>query len=150
MTLHQDEDTFTNNDTEINLFSDMAVRLQIGKEFPDTAFQKGVSVLRTRSRDIEGATNAVGQGELLKQQAGSRESQSFSWVVCSVLQSCLTLQNPVDCSPQGSSLYEILQARILEWLPFPSPSDRPDPDRTCVSCIFFTGRQILYHCAIMG
>ena len=85
MTLHQDEDTFTNNDTEINLFSDMAVRLQIGKEFPDTAFQKGVSVLRTRSRDIEVATNAVGQGELLKQQAGSRESQTLSKAPSQVL-----------------------------------------------------------------
>ena len=64
-------------------------------------------------------TNAVGQGELLKQQAGSRESQSFSWVVCSVLQSCLTLQNAVKCSPRGSSVYEILQARILEWVAIP-------------------------------
>ena len=44
----------------------MAVRLQIGKEFPDTAFQKEVNSLRARSRDNEVATNAVGQGELLK------------------------------------------------------------------------------------
>ena len=29
--------------------------------------------------------------------------------------SCPTLCNPVDCNPPGSSLYEILQARILEW-----------------------------------
>ena len=101
---------------EINLFSDMAVRLQIGEEFPDTAFQKGVNSLRARSGDNEVATNAVGQRELLKQLTGSRESQSFSWVECSVLQSCLTLQNPVDCSPRGSSVYEILRARILEWV----------------------------------
>ena len=31
-------------------------------------------------------------------------------------QSCLTLCNPMDCSPPGSSVHEILQARILEWL----------------------------------
>ena len=31
-----------------------------------------------------------------------------------VAQSCLTLCNPMDCSPPGSSLHEILQARILE------------------------------------
>ena len=31
-----------------------------------------------------------------------------------VTQSCLTLCDPVDCNPQGSSVLEILQARILE------------------------------------
>ena len=31
-------------------------------------------------------------------------------------QSCLTLCNPMDCSPPGSSVYGILQARILEWV----------------------------------
>ena len=33
----------------------------------------------------------------------------------------------MDCSPPGSSVNGILQARILEWLPFPSPGDLPDP-----------------------
>ena len=33
-----------------------------------------------------------------------------------VAQSCLTLCNPVDCSPPGSSVHGILQARILEWV----------------------------------
>ena len=32
------------------------------------------------------------------------------------LQSCLTLCNPRDCSPPGSSVHGILQARILEWV----------------------------------
>ena len=32
------------------------------------------------------------------------------------LQSCLTLCDPVDCSPPGSSVHVILQARILEWV----------------------------------
>ena len=45
-----------------------------------------------------------------------------------VSQSCLTLGNPVDCSPPGSSVHGILQARILEGLPFPSPGDLPDPE----------------------
>ena len=31
------------------------------------------------------------------------------------LRSCLTLCNPVDCSPPGSSVGGTLQARILEW-----------------------------------
>ena len=33
-----------------------------------------------------------------------------------VAQSCPTLCNPTDCSPPGSSVYGILQARILEWV----------------------------------
>ena len=32
------------------------------------------------------------------------------------LQLCLTLCDPVDCSPPGSSVRGILQARILEWV----------------------------------
>ena len=31
-------------------------------------------------------------------------------------QSCLTLCEPMDCSPPGSSIHGILQARILEWV----------------------------------
>ena len=51
-------------------------------------------------------------------------------------QSCLTLCDPVDCSPQGSSVQEILQARILEWIAisFFKGSSRPR-DRTQVSYI---------------
>ena len=36
--------------------------------------------------------------------------------VCSGAQLCLTLCDPMDCSPQGSSVHGILQARILEWV----------------------------------
>ena len=32
------------------------------------------------------------------------------------LQSCLTLCDPMDCSPPGSSVHGILQARTLEWV----------------------------------
>ena len=32
-----------------------------------------------------------------------------------VAQSCLTLSDPMDCSPPGSSVHEIFQARVLEW-----------------------------------
>ena len=35
---------------------------------------------------------------------------------CSVAKLCLTLCDPVDCSPPGSSVHGILQARILEWV----------------------------------
>ena len=36
--------------------------------------------------------------------------------VCSVIKSCLTLLDPVDCSPPGSSVHGIFLARILEWV----------------------------------
>ena len=33
-----------------------------------------------------------------------------------VAQSCLTPSNPMDCSPPGSSVHGIFQARVLEWV----------------------------------
>ena len=36
------------------------------------------------------------------------------------LQSCLTVCDPMDCSPPGSSVHGILQASILEWIAVPS------------------------------
>ena len=35
---------------------------------------------------------------------------------CLVTQSCPTLCDPMDCSPPGSSVHGILQARKLEWV----------------------------------
>ena len=40
----------------------------------------------------------------------------YLWCAVLVAQSCLTLCDPMDCSPPGSSVYEIFQARILEWV----------------------------------
>ena len=36
--------------------------------------------------------------------------------VCVCAQSCPTLCDPMDCSPPGSTVHGILQARILEWV----------------------------------
>ena len=61
------------------------------------------------------------------------------------LQSSLTLCNPMDGSPPGSSVHEILQARILEWIAMLSFRGSSQPrDRTCVSYIFCIGRRLLY------
>ena len=40
-----------------------------------------------------------------------------------VAQSCLTLCDPMDCSPAGSFVHGICQARVLEWGALPSPCD---------------------------
>ena len=44
-----------------------------------------------------------------------------------VAQLCLTLCNSMDCSPPGSSVHGILQARILEWITIPFSRDLPNP-----------------------
>ena len=49
-------------------------------------------------------------------------------VCAQLLQSCLTLCDPMDWSPPGSSIRGILQARILEWVAMPPPADLPNPE----------------------
>ena len=61
-------------------------------------------------------------------------SQSQQISESEVAQSCPTLCDPVDCSPPGSSVHGILQARILKWVAmlFSRGSSR-HKDRTDVS-----------------
>ena len=62
------------------------------------------------------------------------------------VQSCPTLCGPVDCSPPGSSVRGIFQARILEWVAIPYSRRSSQPrDQTCVSGVFCIGRWVLYH-----
>ena len=55
---------------------------------------------------------------------------------CVLYQSCLTLCDPMHCSPPGSSVHGIFPARILEWVAtsFSRGSSQPR-DRTRISCI---------------
>ena len=58
-----------------------------------------------------------------------------------VAQLCLTLCDPMDYSPPGSSVHGILQARILEWIAIPFSRNLPDTRMNLVSCTvsrFFT------------
>ena len=70
-------------------------------------------------------------------------SASTGFYVCVLItQYCLTLCDPMNCSPPESSVHGILQARILEWvaIPFSRGSSRPR-DLTQVCCTagrFFT------------
>ena len=61
-------------------------------------------------------------------------------VLCTGAQSCPTLCDPMDCSPPGSSVHEILQARILEWLNMPSSRD----GKTSPSSYFNTETKKMY------
>ena len=48
----------------------------------------------------------------------------------------VTLFDPIDCNPPGSSVHGILQVRILEWVAVPISRRSSWPrDRTQVSCI---------------
>ena len=88
-----------------------------------------------------------GQGRLRRAEGGRQSTVSEQHDLCvrvcvcvcvwraKSLQSCLTLCHPVDYSLPGSSVYGILQARILEWVAMPSSRVSSLPrDRTQVSC----------------
>ena len=55
---------------------------------------------------------------------------------------CLTLSDPMDGSPTGSSVHGILQTRIMQWVAIPVSEGSPPPtNQTRVSCTagrFFT------------
>ena len=74
------------------------------------------------------------QESLRKGKNHSRKSKHIEGLKSKVLviQSCLTVCDPMDCSPPGSSVHRIPQTRIL--VPFSSRSLRPK-DWTWVSCI---------------
>ena len=57
--------------------------------------------------DSPGKNTGVGCHFLLQSMKVESESE--------VIQSCLTLGDPTDCSPPGSSIHGSFQARVLEW-----------------------------------
>ena len=78
---------------------------------------------------------------------------------CMCTQLCLTLCDPMDCRPPGSSVHVISQARILEWIAISSSGWSSWPrDRICISCVsctvvaqylrssLFTGKNHLHNC----
>ena len=76
-------------------------------------------------------------------------SQTRNSSSCSVVQSCPTLCNPMDCRPPSSSVHGISWARVQEWVAiffsrgsYPSrPRDQP---------YICTGRQILFQLHQLG
>ena len=52
---------------------------------------------------------------------------SVLYTFMSVTQSCLTLCDPMDCSPPGSSVYGIFQGRMLEWVALSSSRGSSQP-----------------------
>ena len=82
--------------------------------------------------------------------ADSFASCAFACVRAKSLQSCLTLCNPMGCSPPGFPVHGIFQARVLECIAIPiSRSSRPR-DRNCVAYISCIGSQALGHQCHLG
>ena len=85
---------------------------------------------------------SIARKQLLQSLHFSRVNCLGAGTMCLVTQLCPTL---CGCSPPGSSVHGILQARILEWVAIPfsrgSSSPRDQTQVSCVSCIegrFFT------------
>ena len=63
------------------------------------------------------------------------------YLLAKLLQSCPALSYPMDCSPPGSSVLGILQARMLEWVAISSSRESfPPRDQTCISYVSWIGR----------
>ena len=72
-------------------------------------------------------TKNGGMGKLpLALEKRSESPPGSQFCCCVIAKSCLTLCHLMDCSLPGSSVHGIFQARILDWLPFPSPGDLPN------------------------
>ena len=91
---------------------------------------------------------ALSQGVLLGFPGGRTVSVH---VPARSLQLCLTLYNPLDYSPPGSSVPGILQAKVLEWVAMPSSRRSSQPrDRNHISYVSCIGKQVLYHSHHLG
>ena len=93
----------------------------------------GIAKSQTRLSDFTSLTNKASGGEGIPVELF--QIQKDNAVKVQVAQSCQTPWDPMDCSPPGSSVHEILKARTLECVavPFSRGSSRPR-DLTRVSC----------------
>ena len=104
------------------------------------------SSLNVHPWETSSSVTAVARPKYTTPSWGKRIIWLDPYLACSVTQSCLTLCNPVNCSPPGSSVREILQGRILEWaaMSFSGGSSWPRA-WTHISCVSCSGKWILYH-----
>ena len=71
--------------------------------------------------EVPGKPTLAGSGQAPKPEPITRILIGQTWLVrAQVLQFCPALHDPMDCSPPGSSVHGMLQARILEWIAMPS------------------------------
>ena len=90
------------------------------------------SFFKPGSRQSHGNRNVMwGAGWLSLVLLGEKRTgdtrRSCCCCCCLITKLCPTLCSPMDCSPPGSFVHGILQARILEWVAIPSSRDLPGP-----------------------
>ena len=91
----------------------------------------------SRPWDSPGKNTGVGCHFLLQRMKVKSESEDA--------QSCPTLRDPTDCSPPGSSIHGISQARVLEWVAIVfSESQTIKPQIPCFSPSFWNNSEIEY------
>ena len=66
--------------------------------------------------------------------------------LCAQLLSHVKLCNPINCSPPGSSVHEIFQARILEWVAISSSRGSSQQGSNLCLLHLLYWQQMLYHC----
>ena len=116
--------------------------------------------LRERMNKVKGNTKKAGWGAACSQllQKKTKNQNRRKWkphsltrrCSCEELplggkvrlatQSCPTLCDPKDCSPPGSSVHGILQARRLEWVAMPFSRGSSPPRVSWIAGRFFTVR----------
>ena len=80
----------------------------------------------------------------------SPSPSNFCWALtvsvrAKLLQLCLTLCDPMDCSPLGTSVHGIFQARILEWVAIPLSRGSSWPRDWAQISYICIGRQVRDH-----
>ena len=65
------------------------------------------------------------------QRPSKQKMMTYGAAAAKSRQSCPTLCDPIDGSPPGSPIPGILQARTLEWWPFPSPMCESEVAQSC-------------------
>jgi len=78
-------------------------------------------VLKALSQNL--ASSEVGQD----QENWGLVTRFMFWLCAKPLQSCPAICDSTDCSPPGSSVHGILQARVLEWVAISFSRDLSDP-----------------------
>ena len=64
-----------------------------------------------------------------------QQSDSVLCMKVVVTQLCQTLCNPMDCSPPGTTVLGILQAKIMEWVAIPFSRGYSQPNPLQCSCL---------------
>ena len=89
--------------------------------------------IRMVNKDVKRCLNSVSTRKYTNLNHCGISPQYTCCAVCLVTQLCLTLSNPLDYSPPGSTVHELLQARILEWIVFPfSRESSQSRDQNCL------------------